>query len=105
VVVLVPAIVIAVGISSAFWLGAAEVIARDGGRRVVAMRAWRDVFPLSWVAEQTDDPVRPHIAFRHVRGWTRGMDVEWLFEPTTGGTRVTIEHRLRFLFPFASDWL
>ncbi|MBV9407774.1 MAG: hypothetical protein JO164_03065, partial [Candidatus Eremiobacteraeota bacterium] len=40
-----------------------------------------------------------------LRGWTRGMDVEWLFDPFAGGTRVTIEHRLQFLFPVASEWL
>jgi hypothetical protein len=33
------------------------------------------------------------------------MDVEWLFEPIEGGTRVTIEHRLHFHFPVASKWL
>jgi uncharacterized membrane protein len=82
-----------------------RVLERHGASRVVAMSAWQDVFPLRWVAEQTNDPAAPHIAFRHVRGWTRGMDVEWLFEPCPGGTRVTIEHRLRFLFPVAAEWL
>jgi hypothetical protein len=57
------------------------------------------------VAEQTSDPVTPHIRFRHLRGWTRGMDVEWIFEPINGGTRVTIEHRLQFAFPLAAEWL
>jgi hypothetical protein len=33
------------------------------------------------------------------------MDVDWIFEPFSGGTRVTIEHRLRFLFPVAAEWL
>ena len=73
--------------------------------RVVAMGAWQDVFPIRWVAEQTSDPVTPHIRFRHLRGWTRGMDVEWIFEPIDGGTRVTIEHRLQFAFPLAAEWL
>ncbi|HEX3466262.1 MAG TPA: SRPBCC family protein [Candidatus Elarobacter sp.] len=82
-----------------------RVLERRGATRLVAMSAWQDVFPLRWVAEQTNDPATPHIAFRHVRGWTRGMDVEWIFEPFVGGTRVTIEHRLRFLFPIASEWL
>ncbi len=82
-----------------------NVLSRDGAKRVVAMAAWRDLIPISWVAEQIDDPERPSIRFRHVRGWTRGMDVEWRFEPVEGGTRVTIEHRLQFAFPFASDWL
>jgi len=82
-----------------------RVLERHGATRVVAMSAWQDVFPLRWVAEQTNDPRTPHIAFRHVRGWTRGMDVDWIFEPTATGTRVTIEHRLRFLFPVAAEWL
>ncbi|MBV8367386.1 MAG: SRPBCC family protein [Candidatus Eremiobacteraeota bacterium] len=82
-----------------------RVLAENGPTRLVAMSAWRDVFPVRWVAEQTNDPAGPHIAFKHVRGWTRGMDVEWLFERFAGGTRVTIEHRLRFAFPFAAEWL
>ncbi len=82
-----------------------RVLEDRGATRVVAMGAWQDVFPIRWVAEQTNDPVAPHIAFRHVRGWTRGMDVEWIFEPHGGGTRVTIEHRLRFRFPLAADWI
>jgi uncharacterized membrane protein len=83
-----------------------RVLEQRGATQVVAMSAWRDVFPLRWVAEQTNDPATPHIAFHHVRGWTRGMDVEWLFEPLPGGgTRVTIEHRLQFRFPVAAEWL
>jgi uncharacterized membrane protein len=82
-----------------------RVLAEHGPTRVVAMSAWRDVFPVRWVAEQTNDANTPHIAFHHLRGWTRGMDVEWIFEPFAGGTRVTIEHRLQFAFPFAAEWL
>jgi ribosome-associated toxin RatA of RatAB toxin-antitoxin module len=82
-----------------------RVLEQHGATRVVAMGAWRHVFPIRWVAEQTNDPGTPHIAFRHLSGWTRGMDVEWTFEPFAGGTRVTIEHRLRFLFPIAAQWL
>jgi aromatase len=82
-----------------------RVLARSGDSQTVAMGAWRDFIPVSWVAEQTNDPQRPTIRFRHVRGWTRGMEVEWRFEPIEGGTRVTIEHRLAFRFPFAAEWL
>jgi uncharacterized membrane protein len=82
-----------------------RVLERRGATSLVAMSAWRDIFPLRWVAEQTNDPRTPHIAFHHVRGWTRGMDVEWIFEPIAGGTRVTIEHRLAFRFPIAAGWL
>jgi hypothetical protein len=33
------------------------------------------------------------------------MEVEWHFRPISGGTRVEIEHRLRFRFPIAAEWL
>jgi hypothetical protein len=70
------------------------------------MAAWRDVFPIQWIAEQTNDPTRPHIAFHHVRGATRGMDVEWIFTPLDAHrTNVTIVHRLVFRFPVAANWL
>ena len=82
-----------------------EVLEQSGSSRVVRMAAWRDAIPIAWTAEQTNDPERPHIAFHHVRGWTRGMDVEWIFEPVGDATRVRIEHSLAFRFPIASGWL
>ncbi|GAC1305800.1 MAG: hypothetical protein NVSMB19_17490 [Vulcanimicrobiaceae bacterium] len=82
-----------------------RVIAGGGARRTVEMGATRDGIPIAWTAEQTNDPERPSIRFRHVRGWTRGMDVEWRFDATERGTRVTIEHRLKFAFPIAGDWI
>lgn len=82
-----------------------RVLDGDARRRTVAMGARHELFPIAWVAEQTNDPERPHIAFRHLRGWTRGMEVEWRFEPRGAATLVTIEHRLRFRFPVAAGWL
>jgi ribosome-associated toxin RatA of RatAB toxin-antitoxin module len=77
----------------------------DGQRQIVEMAAWRDCFPLRWVAEQTNDALRPHIAFYHIAGPTRGMEVEWLFEPLGERTRVTIVHRLDFAFPVFAGFL
>ena len=82
-----------------------RVLAQDGPVLRVAMGAWRDAIPISWVADQVNDAQKPAIRFRHVRGWTRGMDVEWRFAEADGTTRVTIEHRLQFEFPVASEWL
>lgn len=82
-----------------------RVLEEKGLTRVVEMAARRGWIPVRWTAEQTNDPATPHIAFRHVRGWTRGMEVEWKFEPVAGGTRVSIHHRLSFRFPVAPDWI
>lgn len=82
-----------------------RVLAAGGPARTVAMGARWGPFPLAWVAEQTNDDAGPHIGFHHVAGPTRGMDVEWRFEPFERGTRVTIEHRLAFRFPVAASWL
>ena len=69
------------------------------------MAARHGFVPLRWTAEQVNDPARPHIAFHHVAGPTRGMDVEWIFTPLDGNlTRVQIVHRLAFQFPFAADF-
>ena len=83
-----------------------RVLDDRGAVRTLEMGAWRHVFPIRWVAEQTNDPDRPQIRFHHLRGWTRGMDVEWQFAPLGDGrTRVTIVHRLQFAFPLAAEWL
>ena len=82
-----------------------RVLENRGDERIVAMSAWRHIFPLRWVAEQRDDTSEPRIRFRHIKGPTRGMDVEWTFAPIDGGTRVTIEHRLTFAFPIARSWI
>jgi len=71
----------------------------DGSRLIVEMAVWRDIFPLHWIAEQRNDPVRPAIGFVHIAGPTRGMEVEWTFVPAADRTRVTIVHRLEFAFP------
>jgi ribosome-associated toxin RatA of RatAB toxin-antitoxin module len=78
---------------------------RGAASQIVEMAAWRDVFPLRWVAEQRNDPQRPLITFRHIAGPTRGMDVEWTFEPVGARTRVTIVHRLEFAFPVCARFI
>ena len=79
-----------------------RVLEDHGDHRIVRMAAWRDWIPIAWVAEQWNDPVRPHVAFRHIRGPTRGMEVEWLFTGRDGATHVVIEHRLAMPLPFAA---
>ena len=67
----------------------------DGG--LVEMAAWRLFgpvrYPTWWVSEMRIDRAAPAVRYRHVRGVTRGMDVEWAFSPAgEGGVAVTITH-------------
>lgn len=69
---------------------------REDGGGVVEMAAWRPFGPLRWptrwVSEMRVDRAALAVRYRHVRGITRGMDVEWAFAPLPGGVVVTITH-------------
>ena len=69
--------------------------ATDGGG-LVEMAANRPFGPVGWptwwLSEMEVDHATPAIRFRHVGGITSGMDVEWSFTPTDGGTLVRILH-------------
>jgi ribosome-associated toxin RatA of RatAB toxin-antitoxin module len=64
---------------------------RDGG--VVEMAAWRAFgparWPTWWVSDMRIDHEAPAVRYRHVRGITRGMDVEWAFS-SLGEDRVAV---------------
>ncbi len=64
----------------------------DGSTRLAEMAATRDGFPIKWTSIEELDPARHRIRFRHVRGITRGMDVEWIIEPGATGVDVRIVH-------------
>lgn len=72
--------------------------AHGGG--LVEMSANRPFGPLSWptwwASEMEVRPpggvLPPAIRFRHVRGITTGMEVEWSFSPAEAGTYVRIVH-------------
>ena len=53
-------------------------------------------WPTWWMSEMEvrspSDSSGPAIRFRHVRGITTGMDVEWSFHAAPGGTHVRILH-------------
>jgi ribosome-associated toxin RatA of RatAB toxin-antitoxin module len=71
----------------------------DGGG-LVEMSANRPFGAIPWPTRWTSmmtiarpgSASAPSIRFRHVRGVTTGMDVEWTFTPEHGGTRVRIVH-------------
>ncbi|MGI9076351.1 MAG: type II toxin-antitoxin system RatA family toxin [Gemmatimonadaceae bacterium] len=68
---------------------------RDGGG-LVEMAAWRPFgsarWPTWWISEMEVDHGAPAIRYRHVRGITTEMDVEWTFEDLPHGVRVRIVH-------------
>jgi ribosome-associated toxin RatA of RatAB toxin-antitoxin module len=76
-----------------------RVLEERGAERLVDMGAHRDGFPVRWWALQRCFPDEPRITFRHVRGITRGMWVEWRFEPRPDGAWVSIEHELWLGWP------
>ena len=76
-----------------------RVLKEDGNRRLVEMAARRDGIPVRWSAEQELFPDVPCITFRHVRGPTKGMEVQWVFAPGPDGVRVSILHDLRLRWP------
>jgi hypothetical protein len=72
-------------------------VERRPGGGVVEMAAWRPFGPVRWptwwVSEMRIDCDAPAVRYRHVRGVTRGMDVEWAFSPVSERqVAVTITH-------------
>lgn len=73
---------------------------RSDGGGTVEMSANRPFgavnWPTFWTSLMSITPPGsarvPSIRFRHVRGVTTGMDVEWTFERVAAGTRVRILH-------------
>lgn len=69
--------------------------AGDGGG-VVEMSANRPFggldWPTWWKSDMQVIESAPAVRFRHVAGITKGMEVEWSFEPTSAGTHVRILH-------------
>ena len=65
-----------------------------GDRKFVEMAARRGRIPVKWRAVQTIDRSGPTpvIHYRHIWGPTRGMEVDWFFEPDGDAINVTIDH-------------
>ena len=67
----------------------------DGG--LVEMSAWRRFGPLGWptwwVSEMTVVAADHVVRYRHVRGITTGMDVEWRLRSDGNGTHIQLVHQ------------
>ena len=72
---------------------------RGADRNLVVMAAVRAGIPISWTSEQVIDRQKMEIHFHHLKAWTKGMHVVWLFKDTPAGVLVEIVHDLRFRIP------
>ena len=72
---------------------------KSPARNVVKMAATRSGIPIAWTSEQLIDREKCEVRFRHLKAFTKGMDVVWTFTQTPDGVRVEIVHDLRFRVP------
>lgn len=91
-----------------------RMLERRAAGGVVEMAAYRPFGPLNyptwWVSEMEIDRGAPAVRYRHVRGITTGMDVEWRMVPQGEYTEVTIVHewkgpRWPLIRGPAADWV
>ncbi|UCD25039.1 MAG: hypothetical protein JSW51_03715 [Gemmatimonadota bacterium] len=73
------------------------MLSRNGKGGLVEMAAWRPFglfkYPTWWVSEMTVIPGEFKVLYKHVRGITKGMDVEWSLTDAGGNTvDITIVH-------------
>ena len=73
-----------------------RMLERRPGGGIVEMAAWRPFGPFGWptwwVSEMWIEPERHVVRYRHIRGITTGMDVEWTVRPGVRGAEATIVH-------------
>jgi ribosome-associated toxin RatA of RatAB toxin-antitoxin module len=76
-----------------------RVLERAPSRVVFAMGGWVRGWPARWTAVQEAHPADGRIRFEHVRGITRGMEVEWRLTTRGQGVEVEIVHDLTMRWP------
>ena len=76
-----------------------RVLERGPDRLVFAMGGWIRGWPARWTAVQEPRPDERRITFRHLRGVTRGMAVEWRFVPNGNGVEVELVHDFVMRWP------
>ncbi|MGQ0572153.1 MAG: type II toxin-antitoxin system RatA family toxin [Armatimonadota bacterium] len=76
-----------------------RVLERSPTRLVFAMGGRIRGWPARWTAVQEPRPDEHRIFFRHIRGITTGMEVEWRFSPNSDGVDVELVHDLTMRWP------
>jgi ribosome-associated toxin RatA of RatAB toxin-antitoxin module len=78
---------------------------RSPEKNVVMMAARRGWIPIRWTSEQIVDPHRREVRFRHLKAFTRGMEVVWTFEEQPDGVFVRIQHELTPTIPIVGRFI
>ena len=87
-----------------------EVTEKSVTHKIAEFGAWRDFdwggwrFPCKWTARQELFAEENRITFKHTRGITKGMWVEWRIVPEGEGVNVTIYHELNYSVPILGAW-
>ncbi len=68
-------------------------------RNLVIMAAKRSGIPITWTSIEEIDRERMEVRFKHLKAFTKGMEVVWTFAETPAGVLVEIEHDLKFRVP------
>jgi len=75
-----------------------HVLQRRKRRTTVEMAARRGRIPVSWTAVQEVYPYE-RITYKHIKGFTTGMDVTWSFKPIQDKVQVVITHDFSLGWP------
>jgi ribosome-associated toxin RatA of RatAB toxin-antitoxin module len=75
-----------------------RVLQRRKRRTTVEMAARRGRIPVSWTAVQEIFPYE-RITYKHIKGFTTGMDVTWSFTPAQEKVQVVITHDFSLSWP------
>ena len=72
---------------------------KSSERNVVVMAATRSGIPITWTSIEEIDRERMEVRFKHLKAFTKGMEVVWTFTETPAGVLVEIAHDLKFRVP------
>jgi ribosome-associated toxin RatA of RatAB toxin-antitoxin module len=80
-----------------------RVLERGSDRLVFEMGGLIRGWPARWTAIQEREPSARHLVFRHIKGITTGMRVDWSVHPHQSGTTVTLDHDLVMPWPLVGE--
>jgi ribosome-associated toxin RatA of RatAB toxin-antitoxin module len=83
-----------------------RLVKENGGSRVVEMAAHRDGIPVKWTSILEPLPHEKKIIFRHIKGPTKGMYVEWIISQNgQGWVDVRITHEFYHPWPIIGPFI